>query len=90
LLDSIHGYIRGVLTAYHQTVSRLVAVVAGVLALGVVLILGVALAWSGPITAAVALTLSLLSEIVVLAWHWTRRKGDIVGSDAPLVATVSG
>ncbi len=89
-LDSIHGYIRGVLTAYHQTVSRLVAVVAGVVALGAVLVLGVALAWSGPLTAALALTLSLLAEIVVLAWHWTRRKGDIVGSEGPLGATASG
>jgi hypothetical protein len=74
LVDSAQAYVRGLLTAHHLTVSRLVAVVAAILVLVGVLTLGVSLRWSGPALAACAVSSALLAELAVLSFAWARAK----------------
>ncbi|MEZ0326165.1 MAG: hypothetical protein ACAH95_09675 [Fimbriimonas sp.] len=71
-LDAVQSYIRGVLTAHHLTVSRLLAVGVSVSSLMLVVSLGVSLHWSGPVLAAVSLTVALAAEFAVLAFSWAR------------------
>ena len=73
-VDAAQAYVRGVLTAHHLTVSRLVAVLGAIIVLIGVIILGVTLRWSGPVLAAAAVTSSLLAELVVLSWAWSKAK----------------
>jgi hypothetical protein len=73
-VDAAQAYVRGVLTAHHLTVSRLVAVVAAIGVLIAVLGIGVGLHWSGPVMAATAVTSGLLAELGVLAMAWARAK----------------
>ncbi len=75
LLNALQNYLRGVLTACHRTTSRLVSVAASVAVLGGVLGAGMFLRWNGPLTAGIALTLSLLAELLMLAWFWSRQSG---------------
>ena len=74
LIDAAQAYIRGILTAHHLTVSRLVAVLAALIVLVATLVLGVALGWSAPVMASVTVTCALLAELAVLAFAWARAK----------------
>ncbi|HEY0865940.1 MAG TPA: hypothetical protein VGE01_01100, partial [Fimbriimonas sp.] len=76
LVNAMLGYVRGMLTAHHLTLSRMVAVVVSMSVLGGMLALGVAAHWPGIVTAAVALTVSLVTELGVLgiAWHRGRNR----------------
>ncbi len=69
-LDAVQSYIRGVLTAHHLTVSRLLAVGVSVSVLVAVVVIGVVLHWSGPVVASVSLTVALTAEFAVLAFSW--------------------
>ena len=71
-VDSAQAYVRGVLTAHHLTVSRLVAVLAAIIFLVASVIVGVALRWSGPVMAGVSVTGALVAELVVLVIAWAR------------------
>jgi len=72
LLDAMHAYVRGMLTAHHLTVSRLFGVLAGTVVLVGVLALGVALQWPGAAVAGSALTACIFTEVAVLAVAWRR------------------
>lgn len=74
LIDAAQAYVRGLLTAHHLTVSRLVAVLAAMAVLLGVLILGVSLRWNGPALAASAIVSALLAELAVLSAAWARAK----------------
>ncbi len=71
-VDSAQAYVRGVLTAHHLTVSRLIAVLAAVIFLIASVCIGVALRWSGPVMAGVSVTSALVAELIVLAIAWAR------------------
>jgi Na+-driven multidrug efflux pump len=73
-VDAAQAYVRGVLTAHHRTVSRLVAVLGAMIILIGVLLIGVTLKWSGPVLAATAVTSALLAELAVLSAAWSRAK----------------
>ncbi len=77
LLEALQGYVRGMLTAHHLTVSRLVAILVASTVLVTTLSLGVIFRWTGPATAGAAITLSLSSEFGILLWSWTRRSRQI-------------
>jgi hypothetical protein len=66
IIDAAQSYVRGVLTAQFRTTSRLVAVGAAISGLGVVLTLGVVLAWPGSILVGSATTAALACELLVL------------------------
>ncbi len=72
-LGALQSYVRGMLTAHHLTVARLYAVGVGVLALVVGLILGIVAQIPGVVTAGLALTLSMLVELLVLVAYWRKR-----------------
>jgi len=74
IVDSAQAYVRGVLTAHHLTVSRLIAVLAAIVVLVGGVAIGVALRWSGPVLAAVSVTGGLLAELVVLTVAWARAR----------------
>jgi len=73
-VDAAQAYVRGLLTAHHLTVSRLVAVLAAMVVLVGVIAVGVSWRWSGPVLAATAVTSALLAELVVLSVAWDRAK----------------
>jgi progressive ankylosis protein len=72
LIGAAQAYIRGILTAHHLTVSRLVAVLVSMGCMVAALNLGVALQWSGVLVAAFALTAALLAELGVLYHSFLR------------------
>lgn len=72
LLTAMMSYVRGILTAHHQTKIRLTAISLGMVALSGVLALGIALGWNGPVTASVAIVVELIVEMAVLAYAWRR------------------
>jgi len=73
-VDSAQAYVRGVLTAHHLTVSRLIAVLAAIVVLVGCVIAGVAFRWSGPVLAGASVTGALLAELVVLSIAWTKAR----------------
>ena len=73
-VDAAQAYVRGLLTAHHLTVSRLVAVLAAMVILVVILSVGVVLRWSGPLLASSAIMGALLAELAVLSIAWARAK----------------
>ncbi len=73
ILGAFQSYYRGMLTSRHLTSARLWAMLSGMSALSVLLVLGVQLRWPGVLVASGALTGALAVELVVLAWHWQRR-----------------
>jgi len=73
-VDAAQAYVRGILTAHHLTVSRLVAVLAAITVLVGTMVIGVTLKWSGPVMAGVTVTCALLAELAVLSLAWTRAK----------------
>lgn len=74
LLNSIAAQLRGVLTAHHLTSARFVAVIFAVAGLFGVLLIGLNSAWDGIFMAAVAATMSLIAELVVLFAFWKVRR----------------
>lgn len=78
LVDAAQAYIRGVLTAHHLTVSRLIAVLGAMFVLAGGVCLGVMLHWSGPTLSAVSVTGALLAELAVLAIAWARARTSVV------------
>lgn len=83
LLGALQSYIRGMLTAHHLTVARLYAIGVGVTVLVGGLSAGVRLHVPGVIAAGVALSLSMVAELGVLAWFWNRGKA-LVPVTAPV------
>jgi hypothetical protein len=73
-VDAAQAYVRGILTAHHLTVSRLIAVLAAIIILISTMVLGVALKWSPPVMASVTVTCALLAELAVLSIAWARAK----------------
>lgn len=70
LLDALHSYARGMLTAAQLTLSRVAGVLVGTGALVGTLAVGVALRWPGPVVAGVSMIASVLSEVVLLGTAW--------------------
>lgn len=71
-IGALQSYVRGMLTAHHLTAARLFAVLVSMSVLVLMLYIGVQSNWKGVIIAAVAITTSMLAELVVLAWSWQR------------------
>ncbi|MGE0002126.1 MAG: hypothetical protein AB7F50_03265 [Fimbriimonadaceae bacterium] len=74
LVRASGNLLRGYLTAAGITVARLVATFAGSGVLVALLFLGVALNWTGPKTAVVAVLGSTVAELIALAWLWRRNR----------------
>jgi hypothetical protein len=74
LIDAAQAYVRGLLTAHHLTVSRLVAVLAAIVVLIAMIAVGVSLRWSGPVLASVAISSAMIAELAVLSFAWERAK----------------
>lgn len=72
LIGACQSYIRGMLTAHHLTVSRLLAVGVSMSTLVVALIASVLLGLNGVLAAGVCLTLAFVAELIVLAISWQR------------------
>lgn len=66
------SYLRGMLTAGHQTPSRLWAMLVGFLVLLGGLVAGLRSPLPGVLFASFSMTLGLLAELIVLAWFWAR------------------
>jgi hypothetical protein len=66
LIGAIQSYLRGLLTLQHLTSSRLYAIGVSISVMAAALYLGTALQWPGVVTAASALTISLLAELGIL------------------------
>jgi hypothetical protein len=77
LIGSAQGFVRGMLTAHHLTVSRMLAVLVSVAVLGVSLAIGVRQQWHGLLLAPVSLTISLIAELAVLSWAWHRGRSHL-------------
>lgn len=73
VIGALQSYLRGVLTAHHLTISRLWAIVVGLVTLVGSLAACVALKLPGIAVAAVAITVSLLAELAVLGYAWRFR-----------------
>jgi Na+-driven multidrug efflux pump len=71
-LDGAQAYARGVLTAHHLTMSRLVAVGIAAVFLLAAVGAGITLHWSGPVLAGVAISTSLTAELLSLVTFWVR------------------
>lgn len=72
LICAMQSYVRGMLTAYHLTVSRLAAVGVGYAVLVAMLVIGVFAGWPGLVNAGVAFTVSAAAELSALAYSWRR------------------
>jgi progressive ankylosis protein len=71
-IGALQSYVRGMLTAHHLTAARLLAVMVAMTVLVAMLYIGVRSEWKGVITAAVAITVSMTAELLVLTWSWRR------------------
>lgn len=72
LIGALQSYLRGALTLYHYTSSRLTANMLGIGTLIVGLAVGIQTSLPSVAVAAGALTLSLMAELSVLAWAWRK------------------
>ncbi len=70
LVNAMQSYVRGMLTANHMNVARFTAVIVGLVTLIGGLSLGLLTPWRGVLSGAVALNVSLVAELAVLAWCW--------------------
>ena len=70
LVNAMQSYVRGMLTANHMNVARFTAVIVGLVTLVGGLSLGLLTPWRGVLSGAVALNVSLVAELAVLAWCW--------------------
>ncbi len=77
LVDASQNYVRGILTAHHLTVSRLIAVLAAIIVLITGVVVGTVLRWNGPVLAGVSVTGALLAELLVLSLAWARARGGV-------------
>jgi hypothetical protein len=73
LIGACQSYLRGMLTAHHLTVSRLLAVGISMSTLAGALLIAHWLGVGGVVAAGIALTVSFLAEFAVLAAAWQRR-----------------
>jgi len=73
-LGAVQSYLRGMLTAHHQTAARLWSILAGMSSLIAMLMAGLAAGWMGVVNASVAMTVSMTVELVVLAAFWARER----------------
>ncbi len=73
-VGACQSYVRGMLTAHHLTVSRLLAVGVSVTALVGSLALSVLFGVNGVFSAAICLTASYIAELIVLSLAWHRRR----------------
>jgi hypothetical protein len=77
-LGACQAYVRGMLTAHHLTVSRLLAVGVSMTTLVVSLLVSILLGVNGVVAAGICLTLAFLAELLVLIFSWRaaeRRNG---------------
>lgn len=77
MIGALQSYVRGMLTAHHLTTSRLWAIAVGLFTLLATLRLGVGMQWTGVVTAAAAMTTSLLAELAVLAYAWRQGRAKL-------------
>lgn len=69
-INAMMVYYRGLLTSIHETMSRMRAIIIGIIVLTGSLVFGVSMRWPGVIVAAFALTSAMLVELGVLAMSW--------------------
>lgn len=74
LLSAIQSYVRGMLTAWHFTTSRLYAVAVGFSTLLVMLFVGKTAGWPGVVVAGVAMSVSVAAELMVLGIAFKRAR----------------
>ena len=79
LIGALQSYIRGMLTAHHQTVARFTAVIIAMAALAFFLFLTIALGFAGVVSAALALTAAMAAELWVLIASFKRSKRAYAG-----------
>jgi hypothetical protein len=70
LIGAAQSYLRGLLTAHHLTIARLVSILVAIGVLFACLAIGVAMSWPPMLMAPIALTISTLCELGVLAGAW--------------------
>ncbi len=70
LIGAMQSYLRGMLTAHHLTVSRMLAIGVHTLCFGTALAVGVILKGNGVLFAGIAFTLALSAEFGILVWSW--------------------
>lgn len=75
-IGALQCYLRGVLTLHHSTVARLYAILVGLAALLIGLMIGIRTSLEGVVTAGLALTVAMLAELGVLTWFWQRHDGN--------------
>ena len=81
-LSAASSYVKGILTALKVTMARLKATVVSIGVLGLVLFVGVQLKWPGVVTAAVAVSMSLLADLAVMVVHlWSRSSNSVRGQE---------
>lgn len=71
-LGALQSYVRGMLTAHHLTVARFTAVLVSMGCLAALLALTVVFNIAGVLSAAIALTITLAAELLVLVYAWRR------------------
>ncbi len=76
MIGASQSYVRGMLTAHHLTVSRLVAIGVSMVVMISVLILGVFIRGNGVLIAGLASTFALLAELAILAYSWNKGKAE--------------
>lgn len=72
-IGACQSYLRGMLTAHHLTVSRLLAVGVSMTTLVLSLVAVVRFGVAGVVAAGICLTVSFLAELIVLIVAWQRR-----------------
>lgn len=70
IIGAAQAYLRGLLTAHHLTMARLISIAVAIGVLFGCLGIGVAMGWPPMIIAPIALTISTLCELCVLGWAW--------------------
>jgi hypothetical protein len=72
VINAQASFLRGLLTAFHRTGPRLVAILVAMSVLVASLVIGVAIKADGLVVIGVAMTLQVAAELVVLAAFWGR------------------
>jgi hypothetical protein len=72
IINARASYLRGLLTAFHRTGPRLIAILAAMGVLSLSLVAGVALKLDGLVVIGLAMTLQVSAELVVLQAFWAR------------------
>jgi len=82
-IGALQSYLRGMLTAYHLTGARFLAVIVAMVCLCALLSLSVALGVAGVLSAAAAQTLALIAELFALRFAW-RRGRDVAAAQVAI------